>query len=65
MRLIFVYNVDSNFPALIAGTVHKLASPKTYPCNLCKLTYPTILMSKDWKEFIASLPHATAFLHRD
>lgn len=65
MKLIFVYNADSSFFALIKGTAHKLASPETYPCNLCKLTYPFASMDKEWKSFINSLPHQTEFLHRD
>lgn len=66
MKLIFVYNVDSNLMALIGATAHKLASSKTYTtCNLCKLTYPGVFMNKEWKQFIASLPFVTTFLHRD
>lgn len=65
MRLIFVYNSDGNLFALAGDTVRKLVSPKTYPCNLCKITYPTILMDSEWKKFIASLPYQTIFLHRD
>lgn len=66
MKLIFVYNVNSNLLALIGATTHKLASPKTYmACNLCKLTYPGIFMNKEWKQFISSLPYVTEFLHRD
>lgn len=65
MKLIFVYNIDSNLFALIAGTAHKLAAPKTYQCNLCKLTYPFASMDKEWKKFVASLPYQAVFLHRD
>lgn len=48
MKLIFVYNSDSTFASLIKDTAHKLASPTTYPCNLCRLTYPVALMDKEW-----------------
>lgn len=65
MKLIFVYNIDSNLFALIAGTAHKLASPETYKCNLCRLTYPFASMDKEWKKFITSLPYQAVFLHRD
>lgn len=65
MKLIFVYNIDSNLFALIAGTAHKLASPETYQCNLCRLTYPFASMDREWKKFIKSLPYQAAFLHRD
>lgn len=65
MKLIFVYNADSNFFSLVKGTAHKLASPETYPCNLCRLTYPFASMNKEWKKFIKSLPYEAIFLHRD
>ncbi len=65
MKLIFVYNIDSNLFALIAGTAHKLASPETYQCNLCRLTYPFASMDKEWKKFVTSLPYQAIFLHRD
>lgn len=65
MKLLFVYNADSNFFSLIKGTAHKLMSPETYPCNLCKLTYPFASMDKEWKTFVKSLPYQTEFLHRD
>ena len=65
MKLIFVYNIDSNLFALITGTAHKLASPKTYQCNLCMLTYPLASMDKEWGKFIGSLPYTSVFLHRD
>lgn len=65
MRLIFVYNADGSLISLIKDTAHKLALPATYPCNLCRLTYPIASMDKTWKNFIASLPHDVVFLHRD
>lgn len=65
MKLIFVYNSDGTFASLVKDTAHKLVSPTTYPCNLCRLTYPVALMDKEWKRFIESLPYEVSFLHRD
>lgn len=65
MKLIFVYNSDGNFASLIKDTAHKVVSPKTYPCNLCRLTYPLASMDEGWKKFIHSLPHEAIFFHRD
>lgn len=65
MKLIFVYNSDGTIASLIKDTVHKVASPKTYPCNLCKITYPGVTMQEDWQKFIDSLPDKPIFLHRD
>lgn len=65
MKLIFVYNSDSDLFALIAGAAHKLASPETYQCNLCRLTYPFASVNKEWEKFVTSLPYQAAFLHRN
>lgn len=65
MKLIFVYNSDGTVASLIKDTAHKLVSPKTYPCNLCRLTYPLASMNEEWRKFIESLPHEVVFLHRD
>lgn len=65
MKLLFVYNADNTLFSLIGGAVQKLAAPKTYSCNLCKLTYPLASMDARWKRFIESLPHTVVFLHRD
>jgi len=65
MKLIFVYNSDGAIASLIKDTAHKLVSPKTYPCNLCRLTYPLASMKGEWRKFIESLPHEVVFLHRD
>ena len=34
--LLIVYNADSGFFNTIAASVHKLVSPQTYECALCK-----------------------------
>lgn len=65
MKLIFVYNSDGTFASLVKDTVHKLVSPATYPCDLCRLTYPVASMDREWKKFIESLPYKAEFLHRD
>lgn len=65
MKLIFVYNSDGTMLSLIKDTAHKLVSPKTYPCNLCRITYPVATMQAGWQKFIASLPEEPIFLHRD
>lgn len=64
-KLLFIYNADNNLVALITGTAHKVVSPKTYGCNLCRLTYPLAKMDENWKKFIESLPYPVVFLHRD
>ena len=65
MKLIFVYNANSDFASSVKDTVRKFVSPKTHPCNLCRITYPRIAMDNKWKKFIESLPHEAVFLHGD
>lgn len=65
MKLIFVYNSDGTIGSLIKDTAHKIVSPKTYQCNLCRITYPGVTMQGDWERFIQSLTHEVVFLHRD
>ncbi len=65
MKMIFVYNSDGTIGSLIKDTAHKIVSPKTYPCNLCRITYPGVTMQEEWEKFITSLPQDVVFLHRD
>jgi len=65
MELILVYNADSGFFNIIKDGLHKVISPSTYQCNLCALTYGTIRIKDEWKEFIDKLKIPTEFLHRD
>jgi hypothetical protein len=64
-RLLFVYNADTGLFSVVTDYAHKILSPKTYPCNLCALTYGNMGMNKKWKEFIAGLKVPIEFLHRD
>ena len=63
--LLFVYNADTGLFSVVTDYAHKILSPKTYPCNLCALTYGNMGMNKKWKEFIAGLRVPIEFLHRD
>ncbi len=64
-KLLFVYNADSALFNQLGDFIHKIISPKTYPCNLCSLTYSGASMRKDWKEFVNLLPLKNEFLHKD
>ena len=63
--LLFVYNADTGLFSVVTDYAHKILSPKTYPCNLCALTYGNMGMNKKWKEFISALKVPIVFLHRD
>jgi len=63
--LLFVYNADSGLFNAMADTAHKLLSPDTYSCNLCKVTYGFLTERRAWRAFIESLDVPCTFLHRD
>ena len=64
-ELLFVYNADVGFFAQVTDFAHKILSPRTYACSLCKLTYGAFTIKQQWKEFLSRLPHKLIFLHRD
>lgn len=63
-QLVFVYNADTGLVNSLLDLAHKLVSPATYPCSLCAITHGTRIRP-EWKEFVATLPLPTVFLHRD
>ncbi|WP_342303684.1 hypothetical protein [Methanolobus sp. ZRKC5] len=64
-KIIFVYNADSGIFNSIEDYVHKIASPSTYDCNLCGLTYGNVGMKSGWKQFVSGLKFPVEFLHKD
>ena len=64
-ELIFVYNVKASLFAVAIDSVHKIISPDTYPCALCRITYGTVSMKKEWKNFVETIPYKVNFLHKD
>ena len=65
MKLIFVYNTDSNPLSTLIDLGHKILSPGTYDCSLCKLTHGPFTEIEAWKAFRVSLGVPVEFLHRD
>lgn len=63
--LVFVYNAPDGVAAALLDAVHKLASPATYRCSLCSVTYGAVAMKRKWRAWLRRLPVATRFLHRD
>ena len=63
-RLVLVYNADAGIVAGVFDSIHKLASPATYPCSLCAVTYGTFAMDPEWRRYLAALPVPVAFYHR-
>jgi hypothetical protein len=64
-RFILVYNADGGMLNALKDAAHKIVSPATYPCSLCALTYGWVSMRGRWRRFLASLPMAKVFHHRD
>ncbi|ODT01342.1 MAG: hypothetical protein ABS49_01710 [Erythrobacter sp. SCN 62-14] len=63
--LILIYNADGGWLNALGDMVHKLASPATYPCSLCALTYGAVAMRRQWRRFLTELGMPTLFLYRD
>ena len=64
-KLIFVYNADAGLMNGIFDSFHKILSPNTYSCSLCKITYNAVGMRPAWKSFLSILEINTEFLHKD
>ena len=63
--ILFVYNADSGLLNTAKDYVYKIASPKTYTCNLCAITFGNFGMKNEWKIFIDSIDYSVEFLHRN
>lgn len=63
--LVFIYLAESGLLNKLKDAVHKTFSPKTYPCNLCDITYSPVAMRKQWKRYVANLPIEVEFSYTD
>jgi len=64
-KLLLVYNAKSDILNSAFDFAHKIISPKTYNCNLCKLTHGNFGEKKEWIEFREKSNHDIEFLHID
>lgn len=65
MKIIFVYNAKSNFSSAMFDMAHKILSPQTYACDLCKLTHGAFKEKTNWIKFVKKSPLEFKFLHKD
>lgn len=65
MKIIFVYNAKSGLKNAVVDSLHKLASPSTYSCNLCELTFSAFSERQQWLEFRENSDFEMVFLHID
>ena len=67
-KLIFIYNADSGLVNSLLDGTHKILSPATYECSLCKLTHGALSEKKSWTKFTEQLKaegKSLQFLHKD
>ena len=63
-RILLVYNADEGLFNAINDWAHKIFSPATYECPLCRFTYGLSGMLKPWKLFLERQPCPVEFLYR-
>jgi len=51
MKLIFIYNAKSAISNRLFDYAHKIISPSSYSCDLCKLTHSNFGERQEWKNF--------------
>ena len=64
-NLVFIYNAESGGLNAVLDYVHKLVSPDTYDCNLCKLTYDNFGQLKRWNDFLINHNISADYYYRD
>ena len=64
-ELIFIYNAKSGFINELVDFAHKIISPNTYDCNLCKLTYDNFGQIKKWNDFLTSSNISVDYYYKD
>jgi hypothetical protein len=63
-RMVMVYNAEDGFFNALTDWAHKVFSPATYECTLCRYTVGLTGMLSPWKSFIELQSFPTTFLHR-
>lgn len=61
----FIYNANSGKLNAYLDMMHKVLSPKTYPCQLCDITYGVRKIHPEWKAFREKSKLRMVFLHKD
>ena len=51
-KLYFIYNARKGLLQGVFDSAHKLISPKTYPCDLCALTYHSFGKRPAWENYL-------------
>ena len=64
-KLIFIYNASDDLISVSFDFIHKIVSPSTYQCSLCKITYGNVSMHNKWKEYIYDSNYDFEFLYKN
>ena len=64
-KIIFIYNASDDLLSVSFDFIHKIASPSTYQCSLCKVTYGNFSMHEEWESYIEALPFEVEFLYKN
>lgn len=63
-RMLMVYNAEDGLFNALNDWAHKIFSPETYECVLCRYTFGLTGMLMPWKTFLERQPVPTRFFHR-
>ena len=63
--LVFLYNASDDAISVGFDFLHKIISPSTYQCSLCKITYGNFSMHDDWRNYLNSIPYKIDFLYKN
>ncbi len=65
MELLCIYNAKSDRFNALFDFAHKIVSPSTYACDLCKLTHSNFGERAAWKAFTETSNIPLTFYHLD
>lgn len=65
LDVVFVYNANGDWASRAFDFGHKIVSPKTYRCDLCKLTHGAVFETKPWARFRQQSGINMRFFHKD
>lgn len=63
--VVFVYNATSGVIDKFIDSAHKILSPETYQCSLCKLTHGNFGEKQDWIDFKDQMKPPLKFLYKN
>ena len=64
-KIHFVYNANDDFFSMVGDFIHKSFSSKTYPCDLCALSYGVFSKKQKWVDYLNSLEYGYTFIYKN